>query len=299
MARATAEQRIRDLYGFTFPDDFFAFREFLRRLPPRLLGKACDMYPAFPFALAAGRRPKDYPDHPLWEDRYYRDLPEFITLFNGTTDGLHYGYYFDAPGERPPVVVHYWHSDTFQHAIDGDTLFEATRWVVEKVESDCVDMADDPDEADSCREQLDQLAAVREQLSAFWGSDRPQTGEAYLSAFGGSSWRKRTARTWDDLGIVVPRGRYRKLSADPFGEYRADPQRPEIEELAAEARQALRDGAPGAALKLGRDLWVWADEFPECYALLDAAYTALGREPLRRFLAEARAFREHCDQRRP
>jgi hypothetical protein len=27
-------------------------------------------------------------------------------------------YVFDAPGELPPVVSHYWHSDTFEHSID-------------------------------------------------------------------------------------------------------------------------------------------------------------------------------------
>jgi hypothetical protein len=45
-------------------------------------------------------------------------------------------------------------------------------------------------------------------------------------------------------------------------------------------------------------LWVWAGEFPECYALLDAAYSALGRQPLRRLMAEARSWRQHCDGRR-
>ncbi len=51
-------------------------------------------------------------------------------------------------------------------------------------------------------------------------------------------------------------------------------------------------------IKLGRDLWGWAHEHPESYELLDAAYAALGREPLRRLLAAARGFREHCDSRR-
>jgi len=44
---------------------------------------------------------------------------------------------------------------------------------------------------------------------------------------------------------------------------------------------ALRAGYPGAALQLGRNLWVWASEFPECYSLLDAACSALGRWSLR------------------
>jgi hypothetical protein len=293
-----SEQRVRDFYGFAFPDNFFRFRDFMGRLPPGILGDTCDMHPAFPFDVAEGRQPQDYPEHPLWEDRYYHDLPEFITLFNGTTDGLHYGYVFDAPGELPQVVAHYWHSDTFQHTIDGDTLFEATRWYVEKAESDFLDMTEDPSEADDCRERLEQVAVVRAELSAFWGAERQQTGEEYLNEFHGSSWRKPVAQTWDALGILVPPAQYKKLAADPFAGYQVDPQRPQIDELASEAMQSLRAGHPGAALKLGRDLWVWAREFPECYALLDAAYTELGREPLRQLLAAARDWRQYCEGRR-
>src|SRR5437870_3701751 len=93
-AMPTPEQRVRDFYGFAFPDDFFHFREFMAGLPRNVLGDTCDMWPAFPFEVAAGRRAKDHPDHPHWEDRYYHDLPEFVTLFTGSTDGLHYGYVF-------------------------------------------------------------------------------------------------------------------------------------------------------------------------------------------------------------
>ena len=75
--------------------------------------------------------------------------------------------------------------------------------------------------------------------------------------------------------------------------------RPQIQPLVAEALALLNAGKPGAALKLGRDLWCWAGEFPECYDLLDAAYGALGREPLRHMLVEARAWRAYCDAGRP
>ncbi len=294
----TPEQRVRDFYGFAFPNDFFHFREFMAELPRGVLADVCDMHPAFPFEVAAGRRAKDHPDHPHWEDRYYHDLPEFVTLFTGTTDGLHYGYFFDAPGEHPPVAVHYWHSDTFQHGLDGDTLFEATRQHIEKAESDYLDMAAEPGEVVTARKRLKRVAKLREQLSAYWGADRAETENEYMDKYGGSTWRKPIARTWDALGIIVPRGKYRKLTADPFAGYQVKPQRSEIEPLAAEAMLLLHAGCPGAALKLGRDLWVWADKFPECYELLDAAYAALGREPLRRLMSEARDFRTHCDERR-
>src|SRR5262245_48273220 len=294
-----AEQRISDFYGFAFPDDFFRFREFAARLPPGILGDACDMHPAFPFDVVDGKPAANYPNHPHWEGRYYHDLPEFVTLFTGTTDGLHYGYFFDAPGELPPVVVHYWHSDTFQHTIDGDTFFEATRWHVEKAESDFQEMASDPAEANYCRERLEEVAVIRLRLSSFWGADREETGEEYLSQFQGSSWRKPVAKTWDGLGIVMPPAAYTKLSADPWAGHHADPQRPQVEELAGEAMQALWAGRPGAALQLGHNLWVWASEFPECYSLLHAAYSALGRGPLCLLMSEARGWREFCDRRGP
>jgi hypothetical protein len=292
----TPEQRVRRVYGFDFPDDFFLFREFLGRLPAGVLSEACDLNPAYPFDAAAGRRPKDYPAHPLWEDRYYHDLPEFVTVFNGTTDGLHWGYFFDSPGEHPPVVAHYWHSDTFEHAVDGDNIFEAMRLQVEVSERDLQEMIDDdPDEADDYRAQLEQLAVVRDELARYWDPGRPETGDDYFDAYGGSGWRKPAARTWSRLGVVVPRGKYRRLSCDPFAGSSASLRRAEIKPLTAEAFRLLEGGRPGAALKLGHDLWVWADKFPECYTLLDAAYAALGREPLRKLAAEARAFRAHCD----
>jgi hypothetical protein len=299
VAKSTPEQRVRDFYGFPFPDDFFRFREFLDGLPRRILRDACDMHPAFPFEVAAGRPAKDYPKHPHWEDRYYHDLPEFVTLFRGTTDGSHWGYFFDSPGEHPPVVAHYWHSDTFGHGLRGDTLFEATRQEVEKSESDFLDMAKEGHcEAAYARKRLKQVATIRDRLAEFWGADRPQTGDAYMKKYYGSRWRKPVAKTWDRLGIVVPRGKYRKLKADPFAGHRVDPKRREIEQLAAEAMELLAKGYPGAALKLGRDLWVWAREFPVCYSLLAAAYTALRRERLLPRLAEALAFRSDCDAER-
>jgi len=292
----TAEQLVRDLYGFAFPDEFFRYREFLAELPNGVLGEACDMHPAYPFQLAAGNEAKNHPKHPLWESRYYYDLPEFVTLFTGTTDGLHWGYFFDAPGELPPVIAHYWHRDTFEHAIDGETLFEATRWQVESNEEGFLEMIDDdPDEEDFYRQQLVQLAGIRDVLSGYWGGDREETGEEYQEAY--PVKRKRAADTWDGLGIVVPKNLYKALSGDPLRVTggRAEPQKPQVEQLTAEAMQLLRDGFPGAALKLGRDLWAWAKEFPESYDLLDAAYAALGREPLRRLLAEARLWRQDCE----
>lgn len=292
----TPEQRIRAFYGFAFPDDFFAFREFMATLPRGSLADVCDMRPAFPFLVAAGRAAEGYPDDPAWEDRYYNDLPEFVTVFRGSVDGSHHGYFFDAPGELPPVCAHFWNSDAFQHDLAGDTLFEATRYHLEKGERDFRDMLeDDPDEAAHYRRRLKQTERLREKLSEHFGADRPETGDDYMDMYGDSAWRKPVADTWDDMGIVVPKAKYRKLKRDPFAAHPPKPTKAVITPLVAQAKKQLDAGYPGAALKLGRDLWAWAEKFPACYDLLDAAYAALGREPLRRLLAEARAYRAFCD----
>jgi hypothetical protein len=296
----TPEQRIRDFYGFDFPDDFFRFREFMAALPRNALEDACEeLCPAFAFDVAAGRKPKDYPEHPYWEDRYYNDLPEFVTIFRGGMGGLHHGYFFDAPGELPPVCAFFWNSDSIEHDISGDTIFEAVRYQLERAESGYQEMIeDDPDDAAHYRRQLKNVARVREKLSKSFGADRPETGDDYMFSYDGSAWREPVAETRETMGIVVPKKKYRKLKADPFARDNPRPTRSAIKSLAAEARKQLDAGYPGAALKLGRDLWVWARKFPVCYDLLDEAYAALGREPLRRLLAEARAFRAFCDRGR-
>ena len=47
--------------------------------------------------------------------------------------------------------------------------------------------------------------------------------------------RKPVALTWDRMGIVVPAARYRRLSVNLFSGYSVDPQRPQVEQLTAEA----------------------------------------------------------------
>ena len=56
---STPEQRIRDFYGFDFPEDFFRFREFVAELKKGLLADATDMHPAQPFDVADGKPAKD------------------------------------------------------------------------------------------------------------------------------------------------------------------------------------------------------------------------------------------------
>jgi hypothetical protein len=296
----TPEQRICDVYGFDFPPDFFRFREFLAALPKGLLSGTLEMHPEYPFKAAEGKRPSEHRSHPLWESRYFNDPPEFVTVMSGRIDGLHWGYYFDDPADGRAVVCHYWSSDSFEFGIDGDNLFSAVRDVVERSERDFLDyMEDEPDDRDDYERDLKRLEVIRSALGRFWGTDRPERGEEYLDAHGGSSWRKPAAETRDHTGVVVPKRLFRKLPGkDPSKVWDWNPTAAEVAKLAAKAMQLLRDGFPGAALKLGKDLWAYPKHRAACYELLDAAYEALGRDHLRRLLDEARAFREHCDRGR-
>src|SRR5262245_7895190 len=102
------------------------------------------------------------------------------------------------------------------------------------------------------------------------------------------------------MGIVVPDGRYRPLSGDdPFRLWNYRPTSRGVQERTEEALQLLARGYPGAALKLGKDLWVYRDCRGASHALLDAAYADVSRTLLRELLQMAIAFLNDCDAKRP
>jgi hypothetical protein len=96
------------------------------------------------------------------------------------------------------------------------------------------------------------------------------------------------------MGIVVHPELYRPLSVKDKPLWKRLWKDDNPTELVDEARQALRDGFPGTALKLGKELWAVGGEKKTEYAfeLLDAAYTALGRDVLREVLRAHRAGRD-------
>lgn len=297
MTDRAARRHMRDIYGVDFPDDFFRFRKFLAALPDEALRTALDMSPAHIFRAADGHPPPDHPDRPLWQDRYYDDLPEFVTLLNGHCDGMHWGYVFDAPGDRPPRVAHYWASDTFEHGTDGTGLFTAVRGHLENSQVEFEEMAENEEEDEEYLE--DAFAAVRtvrKVMTRFWGADRPEEGEEYIDAHSETDRSEYTVETWDRLGVWVPDGLYRPLSGTPIHHAGGKIVPKQIPKFAAEAMRLLTDGYPGAALALGRELWVFAEHRAESVRLLDAAYAALGRDVLRRWLTEANEYRTHCDK---
>ena len=95
-------------------------------------------------------------------------------------------------------------------------------------------------------------------------------------------------------GVVVPPGTYRPLSLADKQLWRRLRRESDPAAVVDEARQALAEGFPGTALKLGKDLWAVGGgrHTQYAYELLDAAYAALGREALRAVLREHRAHRD-------
>jgi hypothetical protein len=279
-------------YGFDFPEDFYRFWEFCNRLSPldplhalqnvgiTLVG---------PFEMLAGRFDGRVTRYSLllhW--RYYDDPPEFFTMLYGG-DGLHFGYFLDDPERGEGCVSSYYAGDAFELAVDGDTLFEAARLNLEYYYRDNegdreLGLKDRTEHA----AERESLARLRTRLLEYATAKRPEVGEEYTDRYAGVSSREDriVAKTIEGVGIVVPPATYRPLSVPGRKLWARLRRTRDPVELVEEARAALRDGFPGTALKLGKDLWATTGSLKAAYAaeLLDAAYAALGRETLRRVL---------------
>ena len=142
-------------------------------------------------------------------------------------------------------------------------------------------------------EPLDRL---RQTLQKYATANRPERGGMYVDTYQGKVARTGAviASTPDGMGVVALPETYRPLSLSDkklrsYLRKQDDPR-----EIVEEARQALRDGFPATALKLGKELWpLYGERKTEyAYELIDAAYEALGRATLRRVL---RVHRENRD----
>jgi hypothetical protein len=294
--------RLRELYGFDFPDDFFRFWEFACRLKPleplNALAEALHVALVGPFEVLAGRFDGRTPRYSLrlhW--RYYDDPPEFFTVLAGGTDGLHWGYFLDDPAAGQGCVAHYYARDAYELSADGDTLFEAVRLHLEYHHRDCEDyLSEDEENAAGYRADLQRLSELRTRLQRYATGDRPEVGDAYTEAYDGVNARRErvVARTMEGMGIVVPPGLYRPLSLPDRKLWSQLRQEKDPAGVVGEARAALGEGFPGTALKLGKDLWATTGGRRAAYSyeLLDSAYSALGREVLREVLQAHRANRD-------
>ncbi|HEY7424707.1 MAG TPA: ADP-ribosylation family protein [Gemmataceae bacterium] len=291
-------RQLRELYGFDFPEDFFRFWEFVNRLRPLEPLKALldfSIHLVGPFEVLAGRFDGRTPRFSLllhW--RYHLDPPEFFTVLAGGGDGLHAGYYLDDPAEGKGFIASYFAYDAFEMTADGDTLFEAVRLSLEDHYQSC---EEEPECHIDPEESMRDIDRLRQRLSEYATADRPEKGAAYTEKYRAvrlASDESLVAYTFEGMGIAVPPDRYRPLSweDEPLWAHLYETENPI--DVVEEARQALREGFPGTALKLGKDLWAIGGERHTEYAyeLLDAAYAALGRDVLREVLRVHRANRD-------
>jgi hypothetical protein len=288
---ANPRARLEQFYGLQFPESFFAFWDFAQA--HSALSTVLGIGLIGPFDILRGS------DHPQknsrWKGRYYNDPPEFLTFASGDTDGLHWGYYIDDPQKPAFPVASFYSNDAFQISLKGETIFAAIRQELEATHESCVEyMDDDPTEKSYYEARIGQLALLRSALQTYETGEQREIGKQYLRKYGVR--RLTIALTRDDMGIVVPKESYIPLSSpDPFQIWNHQPSEKEVQESAAEARQLLAQGYPGAALKLGKDLWIYQEFRETSYELLDEAYTALDRDLLRQWLKVAIAYRQDCD----
>jgi hypothetical protein len=278
-----AQEALHERFGFDFPADFFAFWRFAQELEDRGLSLAeeplfirlANVFDVFQDG-AAGKTAEDL------ETRLYKDPPEFVTLLLGDTDGLHWGYYVDDPKALPFAVAHYYQNDAYTFAASAD-LFEALSDYMVAVRRTMGEYVEtDPGNADRYRRNLARLEAIQEVLDRF--RTRPPMP------------RQVTAKTRDGMGIVVPPETYQPLiQPDPFKKWNYRPTEDEVRRYRDSALEALRNGFPGTALKLGKDLWDYPQFFETSCELLAAAYPALDRSLLKERLDRAREHRARSE----
>jgi hypothetical protein len=291
---------VRQLYGFAFPEDLFSFWEFANRVRPleplQAFVDVNGLHLVGPFDVLAGRFDHINPRYPLslhW--RYHDDPPEFFTVLAGGEDGFHRGYYLDDPAHPRSCVSSYFAKSRFELVSEGDSLFDVVRLDLERRYRDLEENTD-PAQRFECEMSLRQLDSIRTRLMQFATQDRPATGAAYEESFpeGSSRVRDVVAATRDGMGVVVAPGQYRPLSLKDKALWRRLRQDEDPVDLVNEARDALRAGYPGTALKLGKDLWAFGGDTRDAYAfeLLDAAYADLRRGVLRDVLRQHRENRD-------
>jgi len=291
------KQQLHKIYGFEFPDSFFEFYDFTKKVLENTskgfddvmnisLGDVFDIF-------------DNKTTNPLKKSRYYNDPPEFFTILFGYTDGYHWGYYVDNPNDlRIIPVVSYYHNDAFELSVIGNTIFEAFRHELElNFASNLDNISDDPDYADDYKSEIGQLNKLREILIQYETKERKEQGWEYVKKY--NVKRNIAAITRDSIGIIVPKELYKPLKElEKFEIWNYNPSKEEVDVIYKKAIEALEEGYPGTALKAGKDLWVYQKYFDITYKLLDAAYQKLDRILLQNTLKIAKEFRDECDKNR-
>ena len=265
-------------FGIHFPDDFFRFQDFVSVLKAEhgvdinnsaMQIRLGDAFKAFEPGVDIETL------NPAVTSRYPNDPPEFFTMIHGPSDGLHWGYYFEDPQEPEYFVASYFHSEPIEFSVDGQNLFEAVRRFLEQGYEDKKDYLEVFGD-DDYRREIAELDLIRGVLQKYATQERAETGRAYVETY--DFVRSATAPTRDRIGVFIERSLYRPLpGAEQFLDPNFTPTPEEVERFTRDAAALLREGFPGAALKLGKDLWCYEQYKAESFRALETAYRALGR----------------------
>ncbi|MBD2768887.1 DUF2228 domain-containing protein [Hymenobacter sp. BT664] len=286
------KELLKQLYGFEFPESFFSFYEFTKKVPEATFqGTAGVMYMSLGEVFQVFSEIKNKNFNPVKISRYYSDPPEFFTILRGHTDGRHWGYYIDDFNDLKNICVV---SIEYELNTVGNTIFEAFRRELELMYAHILgDTTNNPTYIEENKKDLELLDTLREILISYETAERPEKGWDYYDKY--SAKREITANTRDNMGIVVPPHLYRPIKGkDHFQVWNYVPTKKDVDALYKKAIQALHEGYPGTALKAGKDLWIYHEYFDTTYKLLNSAYEALNRPQLCATLQLIKEYRDSC-----
>ncbi|GIE92512.1 ADP-ribosylation family protein [Actinoplanes regularis] len=202
--------------------------------------------------------------------RFRCDPAEFVTVMSGSSDGLHYGLWFDDPAELPTIIARNYARDSAETwASTAPTLLRVVREEVDRFLSDYGDDREEAERVTPLNDALDWYAAADE---AALRQDRPphlaSAPRSYLAV---------------SLMPLLPQGSGNPqvaASGSRLDAFQKDPAR--AAEWIAEARRQLAAGQPALARAVGSELhWLDLDVHRQAgLDLLLGAYHALGRDAL-------------------
>jgi hypothetical protein len=202
--------------------------------------------------------------------RYRFDIPEFVTVMGGATDGLHFGFVHDEPEAYPWLLAQSYARDSAETSgVEG----------VRRTVLDFIHRAARQATKDTGRKSLALVIAAVEELG--------EASAAVVAAEHPKRIKPGSARlpTCDGLGPMLP-DRSPSDSPWPTKEARRTACRSRSTELdgwIARAEAELREGKPHFALLLGRDLYFCRDDeeaTARAVSLMAPAYRSLGRGAL-------------------
>lgn len=284
------QAQLLELFKVTFPQELLEVWDFAKKLKPEdpryAFNESLGISLHGPFEVLAGAFDDvtlRYPALLHW--RYSYDPAEFFTVMVGDCDGLHWGYWFDAPGSLEPCVVSYYARDAYELHVCADTLFGALRAHLEQRWQGAHEYLNepcDPEDERWYREDIERLDALRERLCEVAGMRDKRRGDAFFQRHTVLK-RQDVQMTSEYMGVVVPGSKYRdlKLPCGPSSYEIWDYVRhTDMTPWIKAAHQAADEGFVGTALWMGRELWgfeQWAEQAAE---LLVRGYEGLGRELL-------------------